>query len=295
MKMNLIVAACSNFGIGKNNKLPWKLPKEMQYFERMTTRTEDPDKKNIVLMGRKNWESIPPRYRPLKDRINVILSRTLDQKELPDGVYVFRNLSDFYEYLINDQYLKDTVETVWNIGGKDIYELGLDSSYFNELYLTRVEGNFDCDVHFPEPDWSQLKEIEMPNIPEDIQEEADFFVASFYSMFKAALCSISGSGLRHYSGSKVVFKVKPALTLFTSPTCSLCRHFKRQLEPFKDQISLKEIDISLLENQKFFDLYKYDVPVLRIGDKVLLKKNFDEDKFFDSLKEYLADPANKKS
>ena len=79
MKFNLIVAACGkSLGIGLNGELPWKLKSEMKYFAETTTKTKDFDKMNAVIMGRKTWESIPLKFRPLKNRFNVILSRQAD-------------------------------------------------------------------------------------------------------------------------------------------------------------------------------------------------------------------------
>ena len=55
--------------------MPWKLPGDMAYFKELTTRTADPAKQNAVVMGRKTWESIPPKFRPLPGRVNIVLSR----------------------------------------------------------------------------------------------------------------------------------------------------------------------------------------------------------------------------
>ena len=76
MKFNLIVAACGkSLGIGLNGELPWRLKSEMKYFAETTSRTIDSNKINAVIMGRKTWESIPLKFRPLKNRLNVVLSR----------------------------------------------------------------------------------------------------------------------------------------------------------------------------------------------------------------------------
>lgn len=75
--MNLIAAVDSNFAIGKGNQLPWRLPKEYAHFVNETTRTREPGRINAVVMGRRCWESIPEKFRPLRDRVNVVLSRTL--------------------------------------------------------------------------------------------------------------------------------------------------------------------------------------------------------------------------
>jgi dihydrofolate reductase len=90
--LTAIVAATKTNGIGLNGSLPWRLPGEMKYFakgesntleiddwtnaDRLVTTTALPGtEKNTVIMGRKTWESIPERFRPLKDRNNIIISR----------------------------------------------------------------------------------------------------------------------------------------------------------------------------------------------------------------------------
>jgi dihydrofolate reductase len=75
LKATLIVAHDSSRGIGLNGKLPWRLSKEMKYFAAATTVVpSESGKKNAVIMGRTTWEGIPRKFRPLKERINVVLS-----------------------------------------------------------------------------------------------------------------------------------------------------------------------------------------------------------------------------
>ena len=76
-KLTLIVAATTSNGIGHSSRLPWRLPHEMAYFAHVTSNAPE-GKKNVVIMGRKTWESIPPKFRPLKDRLNVVISRDRD-------------------------------------------------------------------------------------------------------------------------------------------------------------------------------------------------------------------------
>jgi dihydrofolate reductase len=80
--MHLVVAATPSLGIGKDGRLPdWKIPGDMRYFKELTSRTSDAALQNAVVMGRKTWESIPERFRPLKGRLNVVLSRTFAAAE----------------------------------------------------------------------------------------------------------------------------------------------------------------------------------------------------------------------
>ena len=78
-RVTLIVAATTNNGIGQVGKLPWRLPREMQYFARVTTGQDGTPggegKRNAVIMGRATWESIPRRFRPLPGRINFVVSQ----------------------------------------------------------------------------------------------------------------------------------------------------------------------------------------------------------------------------
>lgn len=85
----VVVATCKQTrGIGQAGALPWRLRADMAYFKQLTRSTRDPTKRNAVIMGRKTWQSIPIKFRPLDDRVNVVLSRTADTDslELPKGV-----------------------------------------------------------------------------------------------------------------------------------------------------------------------------------------------------------------
>jgi len=76
-RLTLIVAATSTNGIGKGGQLPWRLPKEMAYFAKVTSAAPE-GKTNAVIMGRNTWESIPPKFKPLQRRTNIVLSRNKD-------------------------------------------------------------------------------------------------------------------------------------------------------------------------------------------------------------------------
>ena len=165
MKVNLIVAACGkSMGIGKDGQLPWRLPSEMKYFAKMTT-TSTEDKKNAVVMGRKTWESIPAKFRPLKNRLNVVLTRNSSFDPHKDGVLVSHSL----ETALADLRGKDEVETVWIIGGNSVYAEAIGVCH--RIYMTEIMEEFPCDVFFPKPDSSLFKEVEDPNVPKDSQEE----------------------------------------------------------------------------------------------------------------------------
>lgn len=75
--ITIVVAATRANGIGKDGALPWRLAKEMSYFSQVTTRAPS-GTMNALIMGRKTWESIPTKFRPLKERVNVVITRNRD-------------------------------------------------------------------------------------------------------------------------------------------------------------------------------------------------------------------------
>ncbi|KAB0804122.1 hypothetical protein PPYR_01092 [Photinus pyralis] len=171
LKFNLIVAATEKLGIGKNGTFPWpSLKKEMAHFTKLTKGTAQLNsKKNIVIMGRKTWESIPAKFRPLPNRINFVLSTSkLDSEKAPD-VYGFNSWDELYDKL-NDEKFKEEYEQIWIIGGGGIYKHALKSKYFYRLYLTDIKQEFDCDVFFPT--FSNLMEVSDPEVPAGIHEES---------------------------------------------------------------------------------------------------------------------------
>ena len=74
---HVVVAATKDeMGIGLDGALPWRLPKDMAYFKSITSQVDEPGARNAVVMGRKTWESIPAKFRPLPGRLNVVLSKS---------------------------------------------------------------------------------------------------------------------------------------------------------------------------------------------------------------------------
>ncbi|CAH0552106.1 unnamed protein product [Brassicogethes aeneus] len=169
IKLNLIAAACENMGIGKNNNLPWRLKTEMAYFTKLTSTTEDASKKNIVIMGRRTWDSIPPKFKPLNNRINLVLSRSDLNLEGYTNTYSFKSLDDAIKELEENKF-KGNYEHVWVVGGSFIYKESMESKNFYRLFLTRILKTFDCDTFFP-PLGDNLELISLPDIPQETQEE----------------------------------------------------------------------------------------------------------------------------
>ncbi len=148
INFNIIVAIDSKNGIGKDGNLPWHLSQELKYFKAITTKTVSPDKKNVVIMGRKTWESIPEKFRPLLDRINVVLTHN-KELDLPEGVLKACSFEDVVNVLEADM-LQNSWGEVFVIGGRGIFDEAF--KYYpqcQKLYVTEIQGDFNCDVFLP--------------------------------------------------------------------------------------------------------------------------------------------------
>ncbi|XP_043096225.1 dihydrofolate reductase [Puntigrus tetrazona] len=171
--LNCIVAFCPDMGIGKNGNLPWhpiRLSNEFKHFQKMTMTPSVEGKKNVVLMGRKTWFSIPAGNRPLKNRINIVLSREL--KTAPEGAHYLA--SDFGSALrlLDSSELEKQVDQVWIIGGSALYKEVMESSGPRRLFVTRVLKQFDCDTFIPDINMDKYKLLpQFPGVPMGLQEE----------------------------------------------------------------------------------------------------------------------------
>lgn len=154
--LTLILAATPSLGIGKNGTLPWpQLKKEMGYFARVTKRVAPGSRKvNAVLMGRKTWDSIPAKFRPLKDRLNIVITRnveefthSLDKKEGGvEGPIVASGVVDALKQL---EEKKEEVERIYVIGGASVYQTALELPQTKRVLLTKIHSEYECDTFFP--------------------------------------------------------------------------------------------------------------------------------------------------
>ena len=148
-KLNLIVALCrKNNGIGFKNTLPWKLSGDMKFFKETTTTTGTSSKKNVVLMGRNTWESIPSKFRPLDDRINVVLSRKIYYYDSANPTVV-NDLEQFLENPAN--FIGEDYNEIFVIGGESLYSTIMNDhiDHVNKIYVTEIYKDFECDTFAP--------------------------------------------------------------------------------------------------------------------------------------------------
>lgn len=165
MRTALIVAMDSERGIGKNNDLMWHLPKDMKFFK-------DTTQGQIVVMGRKNYDSIPEKYRPLPNRLNVVLTRNKDFNAA--DCLVFHSLEDCLSY-----FKEETERTVFIIGGGEIYQMALASNVIDEMFITHVHHHYDAETFFTAFDESTWDNQVILEQEKDAQHEAAFTVKKY--------------------------------------------------------------------------------------------------------------------
>ena len=141
MIISLIAAVSENNVIGKNNTLPWHLPADMKYFR-------DTTMGHCVIMGRKNYDSIPLKYRPLDGRTNIVVTRQKDFTA--DGCIVVNSVEEALNAADRIPPLGGGGAEVFIIGGADIYRQTINIA--DKMYYTKIHHTFDGDAFFPKMD-----------------------------------------------------------------------------------------------------------------------------------------------
>ena len=131
MNINMIFARSANGVIGNNNAMPWHLPEDLAHFKKLTLGSP-------VIMGRKTWDSLPPKFRPLPGRVNIVITRQLDWQAL--GAHTAGSLPDALA-------LCQAASDVWIIGGAQIYALA--EPLASRIEVTLIDKDFAGDAFAP--------------------------------------------------------------------------------------------------------------------------------------------------
>lgn len=128
--IKMIYAKSQNGVIGNKGKIPWNHPEDMAHFKELT-------KDGTVIMGRKTWDSLPPKFRPLPGRENIIITRN-KQFEADNAIVVNS---------VTEAILNASRETVWVIGGEEIYKQALQ--FVSEIHVTVIHEDYEGDAYAP--------------------------------------------------------------------------------------------------------------------------------------------------
>jgi dihydrofolate reductase len=154
----MIAAVADNGAIGKANDLPWHLPDDMKYFMQTT-------KGHHIIMGRKNYESLPEKFRPLPNRTNIVVTR---QKGFQaPGCSVVHELSEAIRIAE-----ENSEPELFIIGGAEIYKAAFP--FADQLYLTEIAAHVEGDTFFPSFEKKQWQEISRVHHPSDLRHAYPF-------------------------------------------------------------------------------------------------------------------------
>ena len=153
MIISLIVAMDKKGIIGKNNQLPWKLSADLKHFKQLTIGKP-------IIMGRKTFESIPPKFRPLRNRLNIVVT---NQRGYPhEGIYIASSINETLSHLKTEVPIAGIdYGAAFVIGGESIYRQTI--SLADRLEITRIHKRFDGDAFFPQIDeniWNKANTLE---------------------------------------------------------------------------------------------------------------------------------------
>ena len=159
MKVSMVVSASENNAIGLKGNLLWRLPDDMQFFKDITWG-------HHVLMGRKSWEALPEKYRPLPGRQNIIITRQKDFIAAGSEI-----VTDIEEGISLAE--KSGESELMIIGGGEIYRQALIRT--DRIYLTRVHHIFNnADAYFPDLNKNEWREISKRAHPVDAKHQYAF-------------------------------------------------------------------------------------------------------------------------
>lgn len=150
MNFSIIAAVDQKMGIGINNHLPWDIKADLKHFSDISIG----NKKNACIMGLNTWKSLPEKFRPLRDRLNVVLSQN-KEFDLPAGVLNFQSFDEALNVLF-----KIDLGEIFIIGGAMLYATAIAHPACQKIYLTEIEEIFNCDTFFPAipPDFKKIEE-----------------------------------------------------------------------------------------------------------------------------------------
>ena len=145
LQVNLIWAQAHNRVIGMNGTMPWHLPEDLAHLKRTTLGCP-------VIMGRKTWDSLPPKFRPLPGRTNVVITRQSDWRE--NGALPLNNLP---KALSICEQIQPQPTQVWVIGGAQIYAEALPLAH--KIVVTEIDADFEGDAFAPKlgADWHETE------------------------------------------------------------------------------------------------------------------------------------------
>lgn len=162
--LQMVVAYSRNRAIGKDNKLLWHLTEDMKFFKELTSGA-------CVVMGKNTYMSLPPKFRPLPNRLNIVLTKSKDIVE-QENLKIVSSIDLLLEYIETQ-----AIETIYIIGGAQIYKQLLP--YTSIIYATEVEVEIEGDAYFPELIEGMWISECIKTVPKDEKNDFNFSILKY--------------------------------------------------------------------------------------------------------------------
>tara|TARA_B110000971_G_scaffold62235_1_gene63603 strand:+ start:2160 stop:3602 length:1443 start_codon:yes stop_codon:yes gene_type:complete len=243
MNLNVIVAYCNKNGIGNENTIPWKLKDDLKNFKNITTNGVG---KNIVIMGRNTWESIPDSFRPLMNRYNFVLSSKKEFVDSDKVDFISSSFDNMIKYIECEKNLFSNSK-IFIIGGEMLYKYIMDKylSEISALYVTEIYSEIECDRVFPKIDANIFKIKDVSKFKKENElnfryftyekqtNNTDFYINKEELDYKNMIKNILDTGLKRddRTGVGTISVFAPLSMKYnledTFPLCTLKRGFFR--------------------------------------------------------------------
>jgi len=158
MSLSIVVAFAKNLAIGKDNKLLWRQKADMQYFKKLT-------QGKTVLMGKNTYLSLPKSFRPLPNRLNIVISSG-EPVEIAENLVWYTSLDNALTELSKNE------EEIMIIGGAQIYKQAIEK--VDTIYATEIDAILDADTFFPEINPENFEKISSESHSKDAENEYDY-------------------------------------------------------------------------------------------------------------------------
>nr|AAQ02617.1 dihydrofolate reductase [Hartmannella cantabrigiensis] len=171
----LVVAVTKTMGIGNKGGLPWSsIRGDMNFFKKITSETKDAAKQNAVVMGRKTYVGIPAKFRPLSNRVNIVISTNANlrkEESIPDSVHIV----DSFDLAVTKAYNLPNIENVFVIGGSSVYAEAMKHPQCKTIYYTNIlTPDFTCDTFFPKIEESVFKVTSRSDLQQEGETSYEF-------------------------------------------------------------------------------------------------------------------------
>lgn len=163
VEFEIIWAVDEDDGLGREGSIPWHVPQDLKNFRLITTRG---DNENIVIMGRKTWDSIPEMFKPLKGRVNIVISR--DPGKIVDFDKYYNQVAFVYSFdealALAEAIVMKEDSDVFVIGGGQVYAEAIEHEGCVGIHETIVDGDYECDVFAPEWNSDEYDVVNQKNL-----------------------------------------------------------------------------------------------------------------------------------